>query len=158
MKVKKLTAVFAAAIILAIALCSCSGGSGKKLSDVYSTIKSQVSLSEMNEFKDVSSLDRYYGITEDLVDDFAGGINNSGVNQEELVMVKAKNADAAVKIEEALQNRYKSKLNEQKNYNAEQAEMIEKCSVDVDGMYVSMLISPNASQIKTIYKSELGLS
>ena len=156
---KKVTSVLAAALVLAIMLCACGGakGNGKKLSEVYSAIKSQVTLSEMNEFSDVKALDRFYGISADSVEDFAGGVNNSGVNMEEIVLVKAKDDNAAASVETALNNRKQAKYNENKNYNPEQAEMIDKCSVTRSGSYVAMILSPNAEKITSIYKSELGL-
>ena len=156
---KKVTSVLAAALVLAIMLCACGGakGNGKKLSEVYSAIKSQVTLSEMNEFSDVKALDRFYGISADSVEDFAGGVNNSGVNMEEIVLVKAQDDNAAASVETALNNRKQAKYNENKNYNPEQAEMIDKCSVTRSGSYVAMILSPNAEKITSIYKSELGL-
>lgn len=155
---KKITSVLAAALALAVILCSCgSQGSGKKLSEVYSAIKAEVTLSDMNEFTDVSTLDRFYGISSASVEDFAGGVNNSGVNMEEIVLVKAKDDAAADSIKTSLENRKQAKYNENKNYNPEQAEMIEKCAVTRDGVYVAMILSPNAAQITSIYKSELGL-
>ena len=74
---KKVTSILAAALVLAILLCACGGakGNGKKLSEVYSAVKSQVALSDMNEFTDVKSLDRFYGISAESVEDFAGGVN-----------------------------------------------------------------------------------
>ena len=85
-------------------------------------------------------------------EEFAGGINKTGVNQEEIVLVKAASEKDVDSIKTALDNRYKAKLNQNKNYNAEQAEMIEKCSVEVDGLYVSMIVSENAESITKIYK------
>ena len=156
---KKVTSILAAALVLAIMLCACGGakGNGKKLSEVYSAVKSQVTLSDMNEFTDVKSLDRFYGISAESVEDFAGGVNNSGVNMEEIVLVKAKDDNAAASVETALNNRKQAKYNENKNDNPEQAEVIEKCAVTRDGVYVAMILSPNAAQITSIYKSELGL-
>ena len=155
---KKVTAVIAAALMLAVILCSCGGqGNGKKLSEVYASIKSQVTLSEMNEFTDVKALDRCYGISAYLVEDFAGGVNNSGVNMEEIVLVKAKDDNSASAVYTALENRKQAKYNENKNYNPEQAKVIENSNVERNGSYVALIISPNAEQIGKIYHSELGL-
>ena len=155
---KKIKTILAAALALAVILCSCgSQGSGKKLSEVYSAIKAEVTLSDMNEFTDVSALDRFYGISSASVEDFAGGVNNSGVNMEEIVLVKAKDDAAADSIKTSLENRKQAKYNENKNYNPEQAEMIQKCSVERSGLYVSMILSPNAEKITSVYRSQLGI-
>ena len=111
----------------------------------------------MNEFTDVKSLDRFYGISADLVEDFAGGVNNSGVNMEEIVLVKAKDDNSASAVYSALENRKQAKYNENKNYNPEQAKVIENSNVERNGSYVALIISPNAEQIGKIYHSELGL-
>ena len=112
----------------------------------------------MNEFTNAASLDRYYGIAEADIQEFAGGINNSGVEQEEIVLVKAADSGKAETIKAALENRLNAKLNENVNYNPEQAEMIKKCKVEQNELYVSMIVSENAEKITEIYKSETGIA
>lgn len=152
---KKLTLTIMAIIAMAAMLCACSGNNNKPLSEVYEEIKLQVTLSEMNEFKSAESLDRYYGIVADDIAEFAGGINNSGVNQEEIVLIKAVDNNAAARVKEALNNRYNAKYNENKNYNPEQAEMIEKCSVEQKGLYVTMIVSENYETITQIFNDNI---
>lgn len=144
-------------LIAVFAFNGCGNDPTKPLSDVFADIKSQVSINDMNEFTAASSLERYYGIAEADVSEFAGGINNSGVDQEEIVLIKASDKDAADRIKTALDNRYNAKLNENINYNPEQAEIIKECSVEANGLYVSMIVSENADKITEIYKSDLGI-
>lgn len=127
-----------------------------KLVDVYADIQSQVTLPDMVALDSTKKLDRYYGIQEDDVADYTGGINNSGVEQDEIVLIKAVSDEAAVRIKESLENRYQAKINENKNYNPEQAAMIEKCKVEQNGLYISMIISSDADKITEIYKNALG--
>ena len=152
---KKLALTIVSVFAMVAMLCACSGNNNKPLTEVYDEIKSQVTLSEMNEFTSVDSLDRYYGIASDDVAEFAGGINNSGVNQEEIVLIKATNNDSATRVKEALDNRYNAKYNENKNYNPEQAKMIEKCSVEQNGLYVTMIVSENYETITQIFKDNI---
>lgn len=153
---KKLTAALLAALTLSIALlCGCSGGSAKPLSDVFADIKAEVSFSDFSEFSSEADLTNY-GIDSADILEFAGGVNTTGVEQEEIVLVKAKDSAAADNIETALKNRYDAKLAQNKNYNPEQAEMIEKCSVEKNGDYVSMIVSENAEKITDIYKKGIG--
>ena len=91
-----------------------------------------------------------------MISEYAGGVNGSGVNQEEIVLVKAADDTNAAAIKEKLDNRFNSKLNQNKNYNAEQAKMIEGCKVEQNGLYVSMIVSDNAEQITKIYKENTG--
>lgn len=151
---KKLAIILAAVVILSTILCACGGG-GKALSAVYEDITKQVELKDMLVLTTTDQLDKYYGIAAEDVEDFAGCINSTGVDQEEIIMIKAKDDAAASRIKEALQLRYDTKLAQNKDYNPEQAEIIQNCSVEQDGLYVSMIISTNADQIKEIYKAAI---
>ena len=73
------------------------------------------------------------------------------------MLIKATDTDAAGRINEKLVNRMNAKLNETKSYNPEQYAIIEKCSVDTDGVYVSMILSANAEAIKALYKTGIGV-
>ncbi|MBQ3416928.1 MAG: DUF4358 domain-containing protein [Ruminococcus sp.] len=150
---KKLAIILAAVIILSTVLCACGGG--KKLSSVYDDITKQVELKDMLVLTTTDQLDKYYGIAAEDVDDFAGCINSTGVDQEEIIMIKATDDAAAGRIKDALQLRYDTKLAQNITYNPEQAEIIQNCSVEQDGLYVSMIISSNADQIKEIYKAAI---
>ncbi len=143
-------------LMLSVLLCACAKKEVAPLNDIYTRIKGEVTLTDMVELSDVSDLDRFYGISAEDVSEFAGGINSSGVEQEEIVLVKAVNKDAAKRINDALVARHSSKLSETKTYNPEQYAMLEKCTVDVDDLYISMILSPNASAIKKLYKDAIG--
>lgn len=155
---KKLAVILLTVAVCAV-LCACTGdkkSDAKSLSDIWTDIKTQVTLTEMNELNE-RNLDRNYGITADMAEEFAGGINSSGTNQEEVVLVKATSEDNAAKIKELLDTRYASKLSQNKNYNAEQAKIIEKCKVEQNGLYVSMIVSENADKITSIFKDGAGI-
>lgn len=159
---KRFTAIIAAVLAVCVLLCACSGGgeskkSAKPLTDIWSSIKSEVSFSDFAEFTDAAKMKHYYGITEDMMDEFAGGVNSSGVNQEEIVLVKAKDESSAAQIKDKLDKRFDSKLNQNKNYNAEQAKMIEGCKVEQNGLYVTMIVSGNAGQITKIFKEQAAI-
>lgn len=165
---KKLALFTAVALMITMLFCACSGENAnssdngpaentKTLTQVFEDIKSQVELNDFNEYTKTSSLDRFYGITEDQIEEFAGGINSSGVNQEEIVLIKAVDKAAADSVKTALDRRYDSKVAQNKNYNQEQAAMVEKCKVEQNDLYVSLIVSENAEKITSIYKNDLGL-
>ena len=152
---KKFLCVIAVITVLAVTLCAC-GQAAKPLSEIFEKLKADYNITEMVEFKSTDDLSRY-GIKAEDVEESAGGVNRPGVNQEEIILVKAKDADAAKRVETSLNNRLESKKNETKNYNPEQYAIVEKCSVDVDGNYVSLIISSDAEAMKKDYKTAIGV-
>ena len=153
----KKTAAILLSLCLCALLCACSGGNtAKPLSEVWSDIKEQVDFEDFLELSDADALDRRYGITEDMATEFAGGVNSSGTNQEEIVLVKATDDESAKAIKEKLDKRYESKLAQNKNYNPEQAAMTEKCKVERNGLYVSMIVSPEHETIEKIFRIGTG--
>lgn len=153
---KKVSIWLVAAVMLLLCACG-SQTEAKPLADIFNDIKAQVTFDNITELSSARLMDRYYGITEDLMAEFAGCINASGMSQEEIVLVKAVDDNAAATVKEKLEKRYQSKLEQNKNYNPEQAAVIENCSVEQNGLYVSMIVSEKADQIKGIYRSEAGL-
>lgn len=165
---KKAAFILAVIMTFGVLLCACSDSdsagsdtqqsaeqkSGVTLSEVWSDIKNEVKFDDFSEFN-AKKMKNYYGITEDMMDEFAGGRNTSGVNQEEIVLVKAKDEGSAADIKEKLDKRFDSKLDQNKNYNAEQAKMIEGCKVEQNGLYVTMIVSDNAERITEIFKNKI---
>lgn len=127
----------------------------ENLNEVFKEIGEQITLPEMIELEEITDLDRFYGISADDVEDFAGGIDNSGVSQDEVVLILAKDETAADNIEELLQKRYNSKLSQQQNYNADEAAKIQKCKVEKNGKYVTLIISDDSEKITEIFKNSI---
>ena len=152
---KKLLSVTALIAVCALLFGACSS-SAKPLGDIFGEIKTTYSVTDLVEYSDAADLNRFYGIAAEDVKEFAGGVNNSGVDQEEIVMILAADSDAADRIKTALENRLQSKLNETKNYNPEQYAIVEKSSVDVDNLYVSLFISEHSAQMKADYRKGIG--
>ena len=124
------------------------------LKSVFENIKTQVELPSMVELND-KLLMRYYGLEADICEDYAGGVDSSGIGQDEIVLMKAKDESGAEEIRTALQTRYDAKLSQQQNYNPEEAEKISKCSVETNGLYVTLIISDDAEKIKEIVNNAL---
>lgn len=129
-----------------------SGKADMSLQDIFTEIKAEVKFPEMTELTSADKLDRKYGVTEDMVDEYAGGIDASSMTMNEIVLVKAKDADSAAEIATKLQNRLDSLLKQSRNYLPEQAAVIEKCKVEKNDLYVSLIISPDAEKITEIYQ------
>lgn len=134
-----------------------NAAAGKSLTDIFNDIKAQVSFEGCTDLSEIRLMDRYYGITADMAAEFAGCVNKTGGNQEEIVLVKAVDDAAAAAVKTKLDSRYNAKLKQSRDYNPEQAAIVEQCTVTQDGLYVSMIVSENAETITQIYRSEAGL-
>lgn len=166
---KKIIAV-AAALIAILAFAGCSNNSGtqtsaqssetsvikaKSVSDMFEQIKAQIKLPEMLFLEKSDDLDRYYGITPDDAAEFAGGIDNSGTSQDEIVIIKAKDDTAADNVQKMLQRKYDSKLNQIQNYDADETEKIKNGKVEKNGLYVTLVISGDFDKITEIIKNSI---
>ena len=77
---------------------------------------------------------------------------DDGVTQDRIIYIKAKTEADVPFIQEKLKNDWEATYNVIKNYTPEQAAIIEKATVDTDGLYVSLVISGSADEIKKIFK------
>lgn len=118
-------------------------------------VKSDVELpSDMADF-DARRLKRVFGISEEQVDDFSGAICTDGLRQDEFIYIRAKDESKVQEIADKLQNDWQSKYNVIKNYDPDQVKIIESAKVETDGLYVSLVISEKAEQIKQIYNDAI---
>ncbi len=126
-----------------------------QLSKIYEDISNNFELPDMIPLND-KLLNRYYGLTPDVCTDYAGGVDSSGVGQDEIALFKAVDEEKAEAIKEALQTRYDSKLSQQENYNADEAEKIRNCKVETNGLYVTLIISNDAEGITELFSNSIG--
>lgn len=126
------------------------------LASIYEMVKSQVQLPE--EMIDITAkrLDRVMGITEDEMDEFTGGICADGVKQDQIIYIKAKDESKVEDIKAKLQTNLDSIYNVVQNYDPKQKANIENAKVEVEGLYVSLVISADSEQIRSIFSQNLG--
>lgn len=175
---KRIFIVLAAAAI-AVSLCACgennnAGSESKADSSADSTIsaesketeggslatalervKKEVTLPRDTSDFNAKRILRTFGIEEDKMEEFAGLYCNDGVTQDQIIYIKAKSNDDVSFIQEKLGNHLQNIYNVIKNYTPEQAAMIEKAAVDVNGKYVSLVISEKADDIKAIFRDAM---
>ena len=75
---------------------------------------------------------------------------DTGTNMSLTIMAAAK------EVADKLQNDWQSKYNVIKNYDPDQVKIIESAKVETNGLYVSLVISEKADQIKQIYNDAIG--
>ena len=129
---------------------SCSSNPDVNLNEVMGEMEKQESLSGMMVL-DASDLTDLYGISPDDVEQFEGRILSDGIHPDEIVLIKAKNPQAAARIQDALTSRWESKGNEAKDYNPDGYALIQNCEVRMDGNYVAMIVSPDYEALNSTY-------
>jgi hypothetical protein len=151
---KTITALLAA--VLLFALAACGGGSTKQadLGKVMTDIKAKLTNTEMMDLAKEDLMPNY-GIDAADVKQFAARVDSTGIKGDEIVLVEGKDADAAKRIKEKLDARYKQKEVEMKDYLPEEYAMLEKCTVKQDGNYISMIVSPQYEDLNKIYDSAI---
>ncbi len=141
------------ALVMMLTVVGCSSNADVDLSAVMSDINAQYSSDGLTVLEEKSQLERYYMITEDMVESFAVEFSTQSSVFTEVVLVKAVDEDSASQIATLLNNHYQARLSEAKSYNPESVAMLEKCSVEQNGVYVSLIIGENADGMKEIYNS-----
>ncbi|MDD6490351.1 MAG: DUF4358 domain-containing protein [Clostridia bacterium] len=132
-----------------------SGAESSVLKTAIEKVKAEVELpSDMADF-DARRLKRVFGITEEQAEDFSGAICTDGLKQDEFIYIKAKDESTAKEVADKLQNDWQSKYNVIKNYDPNQVKIIESAKVETNGLYVFLVISEKADQIKQIYNDAI---
>ena len=93
----------------------------------------------MQEITDKDELCTSYRLESADVSAFAAEIEKNGLN--EIVLIKAADAEAAARVETKLKERLTSKSNEIASYSPENYAIIKTCEVAVNGNYVRMIIA-----------------
>ena len=86
-----------------------------------------------------------YGIDSADVKQSFAYVDSTGIKGDEIVFFEGKDAAAAKRIKEKLDERYKQKEVEMKDYLPEEYAVLKKCNVNQNGNYVSMLLSVSFS-------------
>lgn len=158
---KKRMAAIAAVCIL---LLSCAVGCGKDqpqsaepdipLHEVMDSILAQVTMPEMMTLTAENLLD-YYGLEEQDLADSAVCINMNGYEKEEIVLLRAADADRVQGIVDQLNASLQDAAAQMQNYLPEQYAMIQKSEVRQSGTYVWLFVSESNEQMQAILDTYL---
>ncbi len=149
---KRLVSLFCV-LLLALSIAGCTSSADVDLVKVMDDINAQFDAQDLKVLEEAADLERYYMITEDMIEQFAVEFSTQSSVFTEVVFVEAVDETTATEIATLLNNHYQSRLSEAKSYNPESVAMLESCSVEQNGTYVSLIIGDNASQMKEVYNS-----
>lgn len=97
-----------------------------------------------------------YGIEAADCKQFAAKIEGSGIKADEITLIEAADTAKAADIRSKLEARLQAKANEADDYSEEQYAIIKKANVEVNGNYVSMIVSPRRDGILEVYHSQIS--
>ncbi len=149
---KKLTSLLLALSLALLALAGC-GGAAKTadLNAVKDALAAQFDLTGMMALSEDDLLDMY-GIKMDDVKQYVALVAKSSTSADEILLFEAKDAAAASRIREKVDNRYKAKLNEAKDYLPDEYAKISACKAETSGNYVSLIVSSDAEAMVKAYR------
>lgn len=111
-------------------------------------------LSVQNPLKiETPALNNLYGIGADLVAQSASFVTMSGTFPDEIILVEAVDEAAAETIRSCLQKRLEEVLVQSETYDAENHAAALECQVVVNGLYVSLILSPKQAEMCEIVQS-----
>lgn len=92
-----------------------------------------------------------YGIASEDVEESACYMTMDGVFPQEIVMIKATNADALARISAALEKRIAEVKIQSESYDPENYALAQKCKVETKGLYVTMFLSPHFEEMTSMF-------
>ncbi|WP_164919043.1 MULTISPECIES: DUF4358 domain-containing protein [Acutalibacteraceae] len=124
------------------------------LAKVMDSMKQKITNTEM---MDLSSKDLKPNLGVDAKDvkQFAAYVDSTGTKGDEILLFEGTDDGAADRIEEKLNDRYRQKETEMKDYLPEEYAMLQKCKVERDGNFAAMIVSPQYEELEQIYHSAL---
>ena len=92
-----------------------------------------------------------YGIDGADVADSACFMTMDGVFPDEVIMIKAKDADAAKRIADLLNNRLTEVKKQSESYDPDNYALAQKCTVQTKGVYVTLFLSPKYAEMTALF-------
>lgn len=157
---KKVISLVLVALVAIAVFAGCGGNNGDaaksvELNSVLDQINSSNGLS-LEKVTEAKMIKRYYGVDEADVKQFAVEMDKTDPNAPvEIVLIEAKDADAATRIETALNTRLNSVLSTYTSYTPEKVDMVKACKVTKDGNYVTLIIADNAPAMVTTFQNSI---
>ena len=146
---KRILTIIVAAV-LAVAMLTACGAKNVDLNKVMTDINDKYGLANLTPVENTDNLNRYYQIPADDVKNFAAELTKAATaGYTEVIMIEAKDADAAGRVKTQLESHRQKQLSDAKSYNASQVNMIESSAVKDNGNFVWLVIGEKQDDINT---------
>ena len=144
-------------ILIACSFAACSGSSEKSPVSIDLALVKTEMLQELTPTDPIEiqtdALLNLYGIAAEDVEESACYTTMDGAFPEEVIIVKAKDADALKRIEEKMNNRIAEVKVQSQSYDAENYAIAQKSEVQKYGNYIAMFLSPDYDSLVNIFAS-----
>ena len=146
-------------LALVFILCGCSAGGAEEpdapISEILEEMISETQTPQPLPI-DKDALSSLYGIKADDVGQCACAVTMNGVFPDEMLIIKAKDAEAAGRIKQCLDTRLKEVLEQSRGYDAASYAVAQKCRVNENGLYLSLFVSAKHEEMNEIYLSHFA--
>ncbi len=160
---KKIVSILIA-LLIACSFAACSGDLGNETPDNnnvavdvdLAAVKAQM-IQQLSPTDPIDigadALLNLYGIASEDIESAACYTTMDGAFPEEVVMVKAKDAEALKRIEEKMNNRISEVKVQSQSYDAENYAIAQKSEVQKNGNYIAMFLSPDYDSLVELFNS-----
>lgn len=148
-------AALSLALLFTLGAAACGGGSKPAQPDVNEVMSALLEKAPISGSLELSEADmlNFYGIQADQMEAFSAQLAADGITANEIVLVKAVDEESAEAVEDKLENRLEARRNEFNSYLPDQYAVVEESEVQRDGVYVSLIISPQQDALTELYDS-----
>lgn len=151
----KKTIAFILTVVVLLSLTACGSKEQKKSADLtalYESFQNQLpAMFQMN----ADTMMNFLGIdAADCVQVIAATADD-GLRADEVWLIEAKDSAALSRIQALAQNRLAAKEDETVAYNPAQYEIVTKAQVVTEGLYLALLVSPDAEMLKAAFVDAL---
>ncbi len=131
-----------------------AAGANTSLDNVKNEIVNTFSITDYLDIDSDQLLD-VYGIAQEDYTESASFATMSGAFPHEVIMLRAVDGAAAERITEKLQSRLDEVRNQYRDYDAENYAIAQECSVNTEGLIVSLFMSPDHDVMQDILSDSL---
>ena len=153
---KTIACLLIAVLLLCMTGCKPDGGAQTPVVlDLDGVMQEMLGLDALPEMMTLTQDDLldYCGLEAQWCADCAACINANGYEKDEIILVRAADADSVPMIRDCLQTTLENAAVEMQNYLPEQHAMIQNCKVETRDLYVWLFISDQAEQMQSILES-----